>query len=111
MLTKLEEDRITAAVAKAEEATTGEIFVILANEVSRYREVPLAWAAAVALALPPIVLALTLAPLTDLTGELWLVGQMGRANWAWPSASTPPSRSSSFWRCWRLCTFPASAGA
>jgi putative membrane protein len=77
MLTKLEEDRITAAVAKAEEATTGEIFVILANEVSRYREVPLAWAAAVALALPPIVLALTLAPLTDLTGELWLVGQMG----------------------------------
>jgi putative membrane protein len=77
MLTKLDEDRIAAAVAKAEETTTGEIFVVLANEVSRYREVPLAWAAALALAVPPIVLALTLAPLTDLTGELWVVGQMG----------------------------------
>ena len=77
MLTKIEEDRIAAAVAKAEETTTGEIFVVLANEVSKYREVPLAWAAAVALALPPIVLALTITPLTDLTGELWVAGQMG----------------------------------
>jgi putative membrane protein len=77
MLTGIDKDRITAAVAKAEEATTGEIFVVLANEVSRYREVPLAWAAALALAVPPIVLSLSLAPLTDLTGALWLVGQMG----------------------------------
>jgi putative membrane protein len=77
MLSKIEVDRIEAAVAKAEERTTGDICVVLAHEVSRYREVPLAWAAAVALALPPIVLALTLSPLTDLAGQLWLVGQMG----------------------------------
>ncbi|HEY2482466.1 MAG TPA: TPM domain-containing protein, partial [Caulobacteraceae bacterium] len=32
---------------------------------------------ALALALPPIVLAVSLAPLTDFTGQLWLVGQMG----------------------------------
>jgi len=77
MLTKIEEDRIEAAVKAAEEKTSGEIFVVLASEVSRYREVPLAWAAALALAVPPIVLSLTISPLTDLTGELWLVGQMG----------------------------------
>lgn len=81
MLTKIEEDRIEAAVAKAEEATTGEILVVLASEVSRYREVPLAWAAALSLAVPPIVLSLSLAPLTNLTSDLWLVGQMG----AWQS--------------------------
>jgi putative membrane protein len=77
MLSRIEVDRIEAAVAKAEEGTTGEICVVLAHEVSRYREVPLAWAAAFALALPPIILSLSLAPLTDLTGQLWLVGQMG----------------------------------
>jgi putative membrane protein len=77
MLSKIEEDRIEAAVKAAEEKTSGEIFVVLASEVSKYREVPLAWAAALALALPPIVLSLSLSPLTDLTGELWVVGQMG----------------------------------
>ena len=31
----------------------------------------------IALAVPPIVLSLSLSPLTDLTSQLWLVGQMG----------------------------------
>jgi putative membrane protein len=77
MLSQIEMDRIAAAVAKAEAGTTGEICVVLAHEVSQYREVPLAWAAAIALAVPPIVLSLSLAPLTNLTDQLWLVGQMG----------------------------------
>ena len=35
--------------------TAGEIFCVLAHEVSRYREVPLAWAAVAALVLPPLL--------------------------------------------------------
>jgi len=77
MLSKIEEDRIEAAVKAAEEGTTGEIFVVLASEVSRYREVPLAFAAAAALALPPILLSLTLAPLAAFASRLWLAGQPG----------------------------------
>jgi putative membrane protein len=45
-------DRVNAAVAEAERRTSGEIYCILAREVSQYREVPLAWAALVALVLP-----------------------------------------------------------
>lgn len=77
MLTALEEDRITAAVAKCEERTSGEILVVLAEEVSKYREIPLAWAAAVALALPPIVLAIAIGPLLDLAQDQWLNGEGG----------------------------------
>ena len=75
MLSAIEEDRIADAVAKCEEATSGEIFVVLAEEVSKYREIPLAWAAAVALAVPPLALALSLKPLMDLAGDLWLDSQ------------------------------------
>jgi putative membrane protein len=77
MLSKIDEDRIEAAVAKAEETTSGEMLVVLAAEVSRYREVPLAWAGALAIALPPIVLSLSLQPLTGLLSDLWVVGQTG----------------------------------
>ena len=37
--------RIADAITEAENKTSGEIFCVLAHEVSRYREVPLAWAA------------------------------------------------------------------
>ena len=77
MLSKIDEERIAEAVTKAEEATSGEILVVLAAEVSRYREVPLACAGALALALPPIVLTLTIQPLAGLVSDLWVVGQEG----------------------------------
>lgn len=77
MLTSEDKARIETAVRAAESRTTGEIFVVLSDEVSRYREVPLAWAAALALAIPPIVLSLSIVPLSDLASQLWLVGQAG----------------------------------
>ncbi len=77
MLTAIEEDRIEAAVAKAEEGSSGEILCVLAREVSQYREIPLAWAAAASLALPPLVLALTVRPLANLVRDLWVLGQSG----------------------------------
>ena len=55
MLTKADHQHIIAAVAAAEDKTSGEIFCVLAHEVSRYREVPLAWATLAALVLPPLV--------------------------------------------------------
>ena len=53
MLTKSDHERITAAITEVEGKTSGEIFCVLAHEVSRYREIPLAWAAIAALAVPP----------------------------------------------------------
>lgn len=47
-------ERISQAVAEAERTTSGEIFCIVAREVSDYREVPLAWAALIALVLPVV---------------------------------------------------------
>lgn len=44
--------RVDAAIAAAERTTSGEIICVIAREVSDYREVPLAWAAAAALLLP-----------------------------------------------------------
>ena len=44
--------RIAAAIAAAEARTSGEIFCVLARQVSSYRDVSLAWAAAAALVLP-----------------------------------------------------------
>jgi putative membrane protein len=63
-LTQADHDRITAAISEAEQKTSGEIFCVFAREVSRYREVPLAWAAIAALAIPPL---LVLAGLHQLT--------------------------------------------
>ena len=56
MLSEADHQKIAAAVGAAEARTTGEIVCILAREVSNYREVPLALAAAVALLGPPLVL-------------------------------------------------------
>ena len=76
MLSAIDEDRIEAAVAKAEEGTSGEIVCVLATEVATYREVPLAWAAAVALALPPIALALGIVhPFSVMIGDAWMLAQ------------------------------------
>lgn len=44
--------RVAQAIARAEENTSGEIFCVVARQVSSYRDVSLAWAAAAALLLP-----------------------------------------------------------
>jgi len=76
MLTPEDRARITAAVAKAEAGTSGDIFCVLAGEVSSYREVPIGWGAAAALLFPPIVLAFSLRPLLDaVTAGGWTAGQ------------------------------------
>ena len=55
MLSQTDHERITAAIEAAEAKTSGEIFCVLAHEVSNYREVPLAWGAVAAFVLPPIL--------------------------------------------------------
>ena len=78
MLSAIDEDRIEAAVAKAEEGSSGEIVCVLASEVATYREVPLAWAAAVAMALPPMALALgVIHPFSVLIDDAWMLAQPG----------------------------------
>jgi putative membrane protein len=76
MLTRIDQDRIEAAVTSAEETTAAEIVVVVAAEVSNYREVPLAWAAAVALILPPLALLLGIEPMSLATkAGVWIAGQ------------------------------------
>ncbi|HEX3408037.1 MAG TPA: TPM domain-containing protein [Caulobacteraceae bacterium] len=80
MLTPEDHARITAAVAKAEAGTSGDIFCVLAGEVSSYREVPIAWAAAAALLIPPMVLAVGFRPLLDaITAGGWTAAQASAA--------------------------------
>lgn len=47
--------RVTKAIAAAESATAGEIVVVIAPRCDDYVLVPLAWAAIVALAVPPVL--------------------------------------------------------
>lgn len=55
MLTKADHARISTAIEAVERKTSGEVFCVFAREVSRYREVPLAWAAIAALVAPPLL--------------------------------------------------------
>lgn len=64
------QDRIAAAISAAEARTAGEIFCVMARQVSSYRDVSLGWAAAAALILP-----LALIPLGFQPG--WLPGLAG----------------------------------
>ena len=78
MLSAIDKDRIEAAVQTAEAGTSGEIICLLAQEVSNYREVPLAWAAAAALAAPPLAIALGLRPLAAAAkAGVWVAAQTG----------------------------------
>jgi putative membrane protein len=74
-MTPQDQARVAEAVAAAEKTTAGEIFCVLAPEVSENREVPLIWAAAAALILPAAGLLAGLRPdmLTRLFGG-WTVG-------------------------------------
>jgi putative membrane protein len=76
MLTPEDHQRIEAAVGSAEEGASGDIFCVLAGEVSSYREVPIAWGAAVALLIPPAVMAVAFRPvLSAITAGGWTVAQ------------------------------------
>lgn len=55
MLTKTDQERIASAISDAESKTSGEIFCVLAREVSRYREVPLLWGAFAGFVVPPLL--------------------------------------------------------
>ncbi|HTO39671.1 MAG TPA: hypothetical protein VL026_01740 [Rhizomicrobium sp.] len=63
MLSETDRGTIAQAISRAEASTAGEISCVLAQEASRYREVPLGWAAMVALLVPPVALVLGLRPL------------------------------------------------
>lgn len=51
-LTAEDHTRIARAIAAAETRTSGEIFCVLATQVSSYRDIAIGWAAAAALILP-----------------------------------------------------------
>jgi putative membrane protein len=58
MFSEADRALISAAIRQAEAGTTGEIFCVVAQHSSDYRLVPIAWAAALALAVPlPLIYA------------------------------------------------------
>jgi putative membrane protein len=79
MLSQADHDRIHAAIDAAQARTSGEISCVVARESSKYQEVPLAWAAAVALVAPPLALAFGLRPfvIVDLLQNGWTLTQAG----------------------------------
>ncbi len=60
--TRQDHDRVAQAIAAAEGQTSGEIFCVVAQRVSSYRDVPLGWAAACALVLPLLLVPLGFDP-------------------------------------------------
>ena len=81
LLSETDHDRIRAAVDAAEARTSGEIVSVLARECSEYWEVPLVWAAAVALIAPLAGLLLGLRPemVPLLSGGGWIAANAGGA--------------------------------
>jgi putative membrane protein len=59
MIAEADKQRVADAIRAAEATTTGEIFCVVARRSSRYPLVPLAWAAAFALLIPPWLILLT----------------------------------------------------
>ncbi len=62
MISQADKARIAEAIRAAETRTAGEIFCVLARHSSDYRLVPIAWAAALALAVPAPLIYFTLWP-------------------------------------------------
>jgi putative membrane protein len=62
MISQNDKDRITEAIRRAEAGTSGEIFCVVAHSATDYRLVPVAWAAAIALAVPWPLIHFTLWP-------------------------------------------------
>jgi putative membrane protein len=86
MLSKTDHDRVHAAIAEAEQRTSGEIFCVVAHEAGHYREVAFAWAAAVALLAPPLSLVFGLKPSFFIAAVLtildngWVASHVGGLN-------------------------------
>ena len=70
MLSETDHKRIADAITRAESKTSGEIFCVLAHEVSRYREVPLVWASAAALLLPALAVLAGFDPFSANWGDI-----------------------------------------
>ena len=79
--------RVAEAVARAEATTSGEIYCVVAPEVSTDVETPLIWAAAIALLLPALALLAGLRPamLTTVFGG-WTIGHASAVDGAILSA-------------------------
>jgi putative membrane protein len=86
MLSKADHDRVHAAIAAAEQRTSGEIFCVVTHEAGHYREVGFAWAAAVALLAPPLSLVVGLKPsfymaaMLSLLDNGWVAAHVGGLN-------------------------------
>jgi putative membrane protein len=86
MYSKADHDRVHDAIAQAETRTSGEIFCVVAKESGSYREVPLAWAAIVALLGPPLALIVGFRPdavvraVSGLTEGGWVAAHAGALN-------------------------------
>jgi putative membrane protein len=79
MLSEADHARIDQAILDAEARTLGELSCVVTREVSQYREIPLAYAAAAALILPPVLLVFGLQPWTLIDHYL---PSSGDAGWA-----------------------------
>jgi len=80
MLSDSDRARIERAIKSAEAGTTGEIYCVVGQESSDYREVPIAWGAIAALLGPALLLAAGIhvtAP--DDLGAGWTAAQMSSA--------------------------------
>jgi putative membrane protein len=78
MLTDQDRARIEASIKTAEVATQGEIYCVVAQESSDYREAPIAWAALAALAAPAILLLAGIhVSVPDIFGQEWSAAQIG----------------------------------
>ena len=81
LLSQDDHERVRAAVDAAEARTSGEIVSVVARECSEYWEVPLIWAAAIALILPLAAMLLGVRP--DIVPTLaggWIAANAGGAD-------------------------------
>lgn len=79
MLTDQERADIAAAIAAAEQRTSGEIYCVLAAQSSDYRETPLAWAAGAALLAPALLLLAGVEVQAPAAVTGWTAAQAGAA--------------------------------
>ena len=80
VLSQAERQAVEDAVRAGEQSTRGEIYCVIAGESSEYRETPLAWAAAAALAAPAVLLAAGVqVSVPEVFGTSWSAAQIGAA--------------------------------
>ena len=75
MALRIDHARINAAIARAEETTSGEITCVIKARALEYPETPLVWAAAVALIAPLVLFSLGLLP------HQWMAPLLGLGGW------------------------------